>query len=1630
MKKYIKNNIIKNCYSSSKIIKNAYTNITYCNPLRGRIFIHKFGSINKSNINNNSNNNNNNNNNSNSNTCDVINNVSRDSNDLYLNKQKEFLSNFDNDELINKIKEQQSTVQIFNEKDIINSKNELLLSNKTYNNFIDQYNDIKLKNKYIKKDKINRFSNNVTLHDEEKSLWEILKEKEDYSKMKKKIKTFHKDMDEKINREYEKIKKDEKYLDNQNNNMHNKYKKGNKKVITNNKKFQNMHDDTCVDPDKEEHKKNYNHYIKKNKNNNINFENINEDIDTFLQNDKKYITDIKSYDEIYQEGLYVHKNSNENVKMQNVHDGVLEKNVDVLEKNVDVLEKNVDVLEKNVDVLKKNDDKFNDHKDEIDINNLIQEDMKYQTDFSQMNPYSKKKINNLASDILINDLNEPINNNRKCNVSMDWEKSLFIEERDDISAKVCIDKLSKGQYDDEKKVTCMDSQILHKEDNNIISSDSNFVEIKANDIIKKMSGENLSTIIDGNIDNLIIQREIKKEKNVSGIINVLYNNLKNCDVINLSSALVRISKLIDSYQKESIIKNYMFLCIIKKIEENMNRFEISNLVQLFYAFVKIEYYPYFFNDIIFGINNKINELNTKQICSVFYTLSNIIIETNESRSLKLKMIDLIKRNTSSFICLNDIICLLTSLSKLKYKDVYVYYDLSKKIEDNIDNLNMKHISNILWAYSNVNYTSKLVKKVKKIIEKNIHEANYLDIVNIIYSLTKLNEYDEYLYNDIFYNAINIYIHNMNIKNLCIILWSYTYATNIEKHDLYINILTKINENMKHITTKDIVSILTCLSRIKYNYRYKDLFNHLKNKIIKSLYSFTPLQLTNVIYHSSFLDIYDHKFYYLLIQQAYQIKKLLYLENLTLILYALKNICYLNVHNFQVFQLIAYILHQIKNKYKLLPGEDCINIMLIIKDLQKYENRGYFSFANIPKNHINNNNDYHEVHQNNVNNMHPEKHNNKVNNIINIFDDNVDLKYMHLQNNRGGGGGGEKEVGNVINEEEEIYLPYVNDLLYEQIKIRLNNFWQLNIKDVNNLLIIMNNMHMYDDVIINMIMRQIIPILLKSTNMEFLIFLSNINPNKRLKYIMLTHLSRRPKLISVFKKKINSITSRILNNVEEKDQNCFLTNGMLTFDESSTQTDNTNCNDRDNHLEIIKNEMTSQDTYDNTSIYNYNHQKKNALYDIGIDKNKMKTYVDMNSCIALTYACFNIHYEDDNILKLYDLIGHMILEEKKGINSFMLINFIYILTLTNNKLELAKKLSQEYMNFRYETDLEQKHSDKSLQIENNDNTNNFTSHNVCKTNNPNISFNLLYNDEQDNVSFNYIEKGDEECCLILLKLLYVNIILNNYNYLYHILSEISKYSNSSYSYEFLTLSKQVCYHIYNFTDFICKNKDMTYLWIKVFDNVYICEDNIYIDLNYEKTTVNLINQEENHIINVQLNNKKICKNIDNNLNIAKFFYYILNFNMEDINNGGANHLITKKERKKVKIFHFDHIITDILNFLNIEYKGSYTHENIYNICCSFPYERHLIDLISYEDVLYPSNKPLLSSELRQKHLALKGWTVHSINFRDIYNSIKDKNIISYIFNICKKIKKNLNTLTSQEKKMEEKDFWENLKYANI
>ncbi|SBT38808.1 hypothetical protein POVWA2_036480 [Plasmodium ovale wallikeri] len=1567
--------------------------------------------------------------------------------DIYIQKQKDFLRKFDEE---NTQGEDYTTVRIENKNDQINS--EFMLNNEKYVSFIKKYNNVKVKK--------SRFSKNAELQDSEKSLWEILKEKEDYLKNKKKMKTYQKELDHKMEREYEKIKKEENYIE--------------------------------LDQNREKNQEQmYNHRKHKGKKKR-DIESVHDDIDMFLRNDETYVNDIKSYDEIYDDSRKCTSTANRGATAAATHTDAATHMDAATNTAATVTTEDGYVAS----------EKQNLDKDDLSVHNMIEEEMRRHAtsygDNGQTDERGKR-----ASEILINDLNSKDSSS----FCAKFDNSLFVNEVDDITAKKCIGELFRGEEKGEKVDPVMRKNLekVRKDEGKEQTEEKNVVEVKPAEIVERISGENLSTIIDENIDNLIIQREIKREKTVSGVINVVYSNLHNCDAINLSSALLKISKLIDSYQKQSIIKNYMYMCIIKKIEEKLSTFEISNLVQIFYAFVKIDHLPFFFNDIINNMNSRLNEAEPKQLCSILYTLSNIIIETNESRNFKNKIIDIVKRDISSFVCLNDVICLLTSLSKLKYKDVNIYYELSKKIENNLDQLTIKNVSNILWSFSNINYTSKLVKNVKKIIEKNIHNAHYLDIINLIYSLTKLNEYDDHLFNEVFYNAVNIYLHNMSVKNLCIILWSYTYA-NVDKPDLYINILTKINENMKQISTKDIVSILTCLSRIKYNYRYKYLYNHLKNKVIKNLYAFTPLQLTNVIYYSSFLDIYDHKYYYLLVQQIYDIRKLLYLENLTLILYALKNISYLNVQNRHVFNLICHILEQIKKKYKLLCGEDCVNIMLILEDLKKYTHQGYLSFSHIDITTSEGNGPLDTIPMGYVACSTKEGDSStpanetatrssggetathasdgrSLNNYMDIFDEGVHLNQLEVEN------------------EEDVYLPYINDLLYEQIKIRLNNFWHLNIKDVNNLLIIMKNSNMYDDVILNMIMRQIVPVLLKSSNIEFLIFLSNIASNKNLKFIALTHMSRRPKLISVFKKKINSITSSILANFQVDSYihqdgppiNMYDANigdytsparGLLEETKINTDVQAASIGDSDTAALSSYVDTAPLSSYiDTAALHSHNdtaalrshndtaalhsHNDTAALHShndtssINCSIQHRRSRVDLNSCVALCYACFNIHYEDDNILKLYDVVEHMIIQEKKPINSVMLINYIYILTLTNNKIALASQLAQEYTNNRYHDDMEK----MKEKITNNDHQRCDERDNlhIKESHHCNLSFNLFY-EENDKLS-TYVEKGDKETSLILLKLLYINILLNKYNYMYHMLSEICKYSDNFYTHEFLTLSKQVCYYIYNFCDFFCKNKDMHYTWIKVHNNVYINDEHIYLELNYERTNINLINADTNNrMVNQSFENKKISKTLDNNLNIATFFYNILNYNLDDMYSKNTNSMNSKKERKKVKMFHFDHIISDVLNFvsdiegvytqsvqmymcvrayfcsLNVQYKGSHVHENIYKICCSFPYERHLIDLISYEVNITTRRRslpitqatavdgPAAEATCLKRYYHDLCFAFHSVNFRDLYNSIKDKNVICYIFNIIKKIKKDLRDIPNNAEKLEEKEFWENLKYA--
>ncbi|CEL94643.1 unnamed protein product [Vitrella brassicaformis CCMP3155] len=113
-------------------------------------------------------------------------------------------------------------------------------------------------------------------------------------------------------------------------------------------------------------------------------------------------------------------------------------------------------------------------------------------------------------------------------------------------------------------------------------------------------------------------------------------------------------------------------------------------------------------------------------------------------------------------------------------------------------------------------------------------------------------------------------------------------------------------------------------------------------------------------------------------------------------------------------------------------------------------------------------------------------------------------------------------------------------------------------------------------------------------------------------------------------------------------------------------------------------------------------------------------------------------------------------------------------------------------------------------------------------------------------------------------------------------------------------------------------------------------------------------------------------------------------------GGAKYRMDK--RLRVKDYNYDKWLSETLIQLKVAHKTAHTLENIYRVSVAFPLEKHLIDVLNFQDLVAPSSRPLASAELRQRQLSLLGWAVHSVHLRDLFNAVKDRSLRSFLARI--------------------------------
>ncbi|PHJ24579.1 kynurenine 3-monooxygenase and-related flavoprotein monooxygenase family protein, partial [Cystoisospora suis] len=132
--------------------------------------------------------------------------------------------------------------------------------------------------------------------------------------------------------------------------------------------------------------------------------------------------------------------------------------------------------------------------------------------------------------------------------------------------------------------------------------------------------------------------------------------------------------------------------------------------------------------------------------------------------------------------------------------------------------------------------------------------------------------------------------------------------------------------------------------------------------------------------------------------------------------------------------------------------------------------------------------------------------------------------------------------------------------------------------------------------------------------------------------------------------------------------------------------------------------------------------------------------------------------------------------------------------------------------------------------------------------------------------------------------------------------------------------------------------------------------------------------------------------------------------------------TNDARLRVKDFNYDNWITEPLVQMRIPHKKTFVMRNIYRVSAAFPLERHLIDVLTFQDLLCPSNRPSGTAELRQRQLSLLGWTVHSVHLRSLYNALTSGNLRFVVASIASAVSEEaLRYVTFRENEAESREL---------
>jgi len=381
-------------------------------------------------------------------------------------------------------------------------------------------------------------------------------------------------------------------------------------------------------------------------------------------------------------------------------------------------------------------------------------------------------------------------------------------------------------------------------------------------------------------ERLAVQQDLVNARSAARVLAVcVEDGVAAMDAVNLTTAVHRIAKLSGS-SAHAVLGNDVFVGLLRELSGRLPELGPRGLINTLWALVQLEVSPAWLPELLDLCLQRHGNFVARDLSTALSCLAKApcLHACPQGEQLKLALATATSARITEFGEPLMLVCVAAALSKLKLRDEQVFARIADQTLAVLSGFATSDIASITWAFANLNLShGELFRQIRHVLEQQIKRCGPRELVQISWAFSKVGKADEELLSEVFGPEIRAKMLEFDApRDLCTLAWAFSNAS-VRDLALFNDLAHVLSPRVKLMNAHDVSSVVVAFSSIEY--AHQRLFRALQKHTRTIVHTFSPLQLSRVIYGFGVSGIDDEALLRLLCEQVLRQRHLLHARNI-------------------------------------------------------------------------------------------------------------------------------------------------------------------------------------------------------------------------------------------------------------------------------------------------------------------------------------------------------------------------------------------------------------------------------------------------------------------------------------------------------------------------------------------------------------------------------------------------------------------------------------------------------------------------------------------------------------------------------------------------------------------------------